>query len=203
MPRVTDLLDTEDTDLDQAGLRICQHEGCTEPLPTEGQGWHFRRYCDTHQPPKKAKGRRRPARAGRDKAPPSIAINLGAKTTAKDPMAAVEKRAVALAHTVAAGLLLIGQAEDAGDIANGAAAWGQAVRELAKHEPWIAKALAGGEMGDRAIAWIGFTLATGGMVLPIALRHGALPARIASLVEQVLQTGATLAESDNGEPAAA
>jgi hypothetical protein len=61
-------------------------------------------------------------------------------------------------------------------------------------------------MGDRALAWVGFTLATGGMVLPIALRHGALPAQIASLVEQVLQTGATLADvegGDSGEPVAA
>jgi hypothetical protein len=200
---VSDLLDAEPDQPDQSTERVCQHEGCSEPLPTEGQGWHFRRYCDAHQPPRKAKGKRRPARAGRDTAPPSIAINLGAKTNAKDPMAAVEKRALALAHTVAAGLLLIGQAEDSGDIARGSAAWAQSVRELAKHEPWIAKALAGGEMGDRALAWVGFTLATGGMVLPIALRHGALPAQIASLVEQVLQTGATLAESDNGEPVAA
>lgn len=201
---MSDDLDGELNDEPASDERICRHEGCSEPLPTSGQGWHFRRYCDEHQPPKPTKAAKRRTRTRtRDTAPPSIAINLGSAASAKDPMIAVEKRAKALAHTIAAGLLLVGQPEDAGDIAGGADAWAKSVKELAKHEPWVAKMLAGGEMGDRALAWIGFSLATGGMVLPIALRHGALPARIAELVERVLQTGADLAEGDNAEPVAA
>ncbi len=202
---MTDLLDGSDVDPDDLppadGEKVCASPGCTNTFLARGPGAHWRKYCEEHAAP--PKGKKSPARTRRDKAPPSIAINLGPKTASKDAnLVAVEKRAGAIAHTVAALLLLVGQPEDSADVARGSDAWAQSVRELAKYEPWIAKALAGGEMGDRAIAWVGFALSTGGIALPILLRHGALPDQLAGLVAQVLQTGADLG-SGGEQPAAA
>ena len=116
----------------------------------------------------------------KDKAPPSVTINLGEKKPAKDPVLdAVQERARQLANLCGMVVLGAGQPDDAIDIINGAEAWSQAVRELAVYEAWLRKLAAGGEESGRAIAWFTFIAATIGMILPILLRHEVLPERLA------------------------
>jgi hypothetical protein len=100
----------------------------------------------------------------KDKAPPSVTINLGEKKPTKDPVLdAVQERARQLANLCGMVVLTAGQPD----------------RELAVYEAWLRKLAAGGEESGRAIAWFTFIAATIGMILPILLRHEVLPERLA------------------------
>lgn len=136
----------------------------------------------------------------KDKAPPSVTINLGGEKKGKDPVLdTVEERARQLAGLCAMLVLTAGQAEDAGDIMKGSEAWAKAVRDLAVYEKWLRELASGGEATGRTIAWVTFVMATVGMVLPILLRHQVLPQRLAS----GLQTGMGIHEAMSGTAQAA
>jgi hypothetical protein len=137
-----------------------------------------------------------PAMAGRkpaDKAP-RIEVNLSPpRGGGKDKeLQAVEERARQLATTMAAVVLLMGQAEDSADITRGAGAWSKSVAELAEHEEWLRKLALGGETSARAMAWLQFLIATGALAAPILARHELLPAGLGQLAGQMLATGADL-----------
>jgi hypothetical protein len=92
-----------------------------------------------------------------------------------------------LEHFVAPMLNMAGQARenpdlvaDAVDVQAGAGAIAKATRNLAEHEDWLRKMLAGGEASARTAAWVGFVFAVGPVVLPILARHHWIPDAIAS-----------------------
>jgi hypothetical protein len=87
-----------------------------------------------------------------------------------------------MAGLVAVLLTVAGQPEDAQDIEAAKDAWAKAVRELGDHEAWLRKLGEGGETSDRAVAWLKFLIATLAMLLPILLRHGAIPANVAQFL---------------------
>ena len=157
----------------------CQYPGCDTPLP---QPHHpMRKYCDSHQPI--ASKRRR--KGGGGGGAPRITVNVGgARRSAKveDDLARVEVQAAQLARLVAVVIHAVGQTDDAADIVRGADPWAASVRGLAEHEAWIRKLAAGGENSARAMAWLQFAIATGALVLPILVRHGAVPDHIAGLM---------------------
>ena len=159
---------------------ICQAPGCSNPLP---QPHHpMRKYCDLHQP---AQSKQRKGGGGA----PRVTVNVGgAKRSTKmdDELARVEQQAAQLARLVAVVIHAAGQAEDAADIIRGADPWAASVRGLAEHEAWIRKLAAGGESSARALAWLQFAIATGALVLPILVRHGAVPDHIAGLMGAVV-----------------
>jgi hypothetical protein len=143
---------------------------------------------------------RKPRKPPKDKAPPSVTINLGGEKKGKDPVLdTVEERARQLAGLCAMLVLTAGQAEDAGDIMKGSEAWAKAVRDLAVYEKWLRELASGGEATGRTIAWVTVIMATVGMVLPILLRHQVLPQRLAS----GLQAGMGIHEAMSGTAQAA
>lgn len=189
-------------DASPPGYKPCAQNGCDRSFDATGAGGHFRKYCDDHQPPKKAaKGKRKPPA---DKPPTSINVNLGNKAKSKDKeLDAVEDRARQLVQVLAALVLLAGQPEDAADIERGAPALSKSLRELAEYEDWLRKLAQGGDTTGRAMAWIQFAVALIGMLMPILLRHGALPAGIMGMAETAFQMGGTPPPVPADAPAAA
>lgn len=186
---MTDLLDGAP----EVTLKLCQEPGCDTELPTGNPGDHFRRYCGEHAPPPRTKGKGKAKRPARDRTPPSITMNIGPRAKAKDAtLDAVEDRARQLVQLAAAVVLMAGQAEDAVDLQRGSDPFAKSVRELAEHEQWLRKLAQGGETSARALAWIQFATALLAMLMPILLRHGALPAGISSMAESMF--GADTAE---------
>lgn len=177
--------------------RICAEEGCEEVL---GPGTHhFQRYCETHRPPAKVRAPKK------DRKPPSvnIGINIPKPTTSRKDaeLQTLEERAAALAKLIAALVAMMGQPDDALDIQRGAEMWAKSVRQLGVHEDWVRKLAAGGEASDRAMAWVGFVLATGSVALPILLRHDVMPAQLVAIVKAVAPEQAS--EPDGAEQRAA
>ena len=156
----------------------CQRPGCENPLP-EGHNV-MRKYCDEHQP----RASKKTGKVKKD-TPPRVVVELGGGTPTKKgqdkELDAVEKRAKEIAQLIAAVILMAGQDEDAADITKGTAGWAKSVRDLAEHEAWLRKLAAGGETSARTMAWVTFAIATVSMILPILLRHKALPENIAAL----------------------
>ncbi len=181
--------------------RTCAAPGCDELLPEGSHKW--RKYCDEHQPPKVApKGKRKAP--PRDRRPPSININLpGRGQTKKDAeLETLQARAEALANGIAAVLAISGRPDDGLDIQRGAKAWAMSVRQLGVHEEWVRKLAAGGEASERAMAWVGFAMATGAIAVPIMIRHGAMPTALANIIEKMAPTEQAPSEPD-AEPVAA
>ena len=142
----------------------------------------------------------RPAKAGKkDASPTSIKVEMGtrAASPAKDKdLQAVEDNARQLVQWIAAITLMVGQGEDALILQKGSGPWASSVRELAAHEEWLRKIMAGGETSARALAWIQFLTATGAIALPILLHHGMLPDNFAAMATGIFESGP-------GEPSAA
>ncbi len=124
----------------------------------------------------------------KDKAPPSVTVNIaGPKSTGKDPaLDAVEERARQLAQIIAGLVMMAGQPADALDIQKGSEPWSKAVRELAVYEPWLKRLAAGGEESGRVMAWVAVIASTLGMTMPILLRHNVLPEKLASSFEAAM-----------------
>lgn len=116
--------------------------------------------------------------------------------------AKMEARARSLLSTIAGLVQMLGEAEDAEDIRRGREALAAATAQLAEYEPWLKKILTGGQISDRVLAWVAFTMALLSVVLPIADRHGLVPA---SLKEQLSGLGLATASVGNsaGDPSAA
>jgi len=166
--------------------RTCEWPGCNETFVIGHRYFEQKRkYCDDHRTPRKGAG-------GTDRAPGSIKIQLGAgapRGSKKDAeLEKVEERAKQLVELIATLILVAGQVEDSTDLIKGAPAFARATKDLAQYEEWLRKLAQGGDTAGRATAWMGFIVATLAMLLPILLRHGALPKNIADLARQVLQT---------------
>lgn len=179
--------------------RVCSVEGCDELVTWRGYGFPpitCAEHRTTHK--KKATGK-----AKRDTPPRNINVNLGPQPTKggkKDAeLAAVEARAKQLATTIAAVVLLTGNQDDAGDIAAHSDEWAKAVRDLAEYEAWLRKLAAGGEAAGRATAWINLAIVTASILLPILIRHDALPAN----VKQIAANMVGMAQSVTGADQAA
>lgn len=190
---MTDLLDFAPlVDLPE-GWKQCKE--CGEPFNPPHQA---SKYCDLHSTPEAARRRKKAQRTGPngDRAPHSVGdihLNLNtpgpAKGSKKDAeIARVRERAKQLAGIIAMLVDISGHEADAIDINNGADAWAGAVAQLAQYEDWLRRIAAGGEAGDRAMAWITLAMATIGMVLPILVRHEVLPAHLAAMAQTM--TGA-------------
>jgi hypothetical protein len=195
---------------DPDALRPCASPGCTEYLPA-GAHW-MRKYCDVHfvGPRQKTKGRKPP----RDKKPSSIKVDFGQSrarsASAKDKeLDQVEQRAKQLVQILGGVIALAAiqsqnekLAADGADLSQGAPPWAQSVRELAEYEAWLRKLAAGGETSGRLTAWVGFAIATLGLLMPILLRHEALPGNLANLIEGVMVGAAQVAEPEPNDAAA-
>jgi hypothetical protein len=165
------------------GTKPCKEPGCTNFVDPSAH--RATRYCPEHF---KGSTHKKGSDSGKDKLPPSIKIEVNAaKAAGKNPtLDAVEERARQIAQTMAALLVLVQQPEDAADIANGADGWAKAVRELAVYEEWLQKLSAGEQATGRTLAWGNVLMLTGAMVLPILIRHEALPAKISGVAQNVL-----------------
>ena len=75
----------------------------------------------------------------------------------------------------------------------GAPAVAKAVRDLAEYEEWLRKLAAGGELTGRAMAWVNLALVLCAMLVPILLRHGALPENMAAMLGNIFATADQLA----------
>ena len=174
---------------------VCEEPGCGRQFVNlAGLASHR----NTHKP--KAERAERPKA---DKAPTSIHVNLGSKAAPRKDaeLAAVEARALQIAQTAAALVLLTtGSRPDAMAIQGGAEGWAKAVRELAVHEEWLRKLAAGGEPAGRMIAWVNFLMATGAIAVPIMLNHGWLPENVTAMAASVFATGAQMAAEAPGGP---
>ena len=97
---------------------------------------------------------------------------------------------------------MAGQADDAGDIQRNRDQVALALKELARYEPWLKKLAAGGEMGDRAMAWIVAITAVVTMLVPICDRRGWIPEQLRPMLTQAVVVPDAHVHSE-GEPVAA
>lgn len=176
------------------GWRLCKECGIPFDPPHTAT-----LYCDVHSTVEAAarrKQRQRDAakKAGQtDKAPGSVNVNVNmpgpSKGTKKDAeIAQVREWAKRVAVVIAMLVAASGHRDDAHDIVNGSEAWGAAVGQLAMYEDWLRRIAAGGEAGDRAMAWLTLAFATGVMVLPILVRHQVVPEQLAAMAAMMTDT---------------
>lgn len=186
---VAPAVDADGTD-ESPPSRSCLRPDCDNPLPTSGSGWHFRRYCDEHQPGSKTKPKAR--KPPKDKKPASVTPpRARPSATRAKSLAKVEQNAAFIAQGLAAVMLMMANqsknrtlAEDAVDIQQGSADWAKSVRGLAVHEDWLRRLLGGtGAPNERAIAWLMFAISTGTMCVPILVRHKLIPDSVAELTK--------------------
>ena len=177
--------------------RTCQAPGCDNLLPSSGSGWHWRRFCDNHQPGRHGTSKTTSKAPRKDKAPPSSKAATARSATRADDLAQVEKNAKFIAEMIGGGLGFVAETQhsaalkaDAVDIQAGSAAWAASVRNLAEYEDWLRKMLSGGKASDRAMAWFMFAISTGSIAVPIMVRHGVLPADLAAQAQAVADAGA-------------
>jgi len=200
---VTDTIDSGFVDeMIPEGFKQCAEPGCSELFEPTGPGSQWRKFCDTHKPAPREKKAKKPKR---DTAPPSVTFNIGPKAKPKDAaLQAVEDRARELVQLAAAITLIAGLQADAIDLQNGSDAWAKTVRDLAEYEDWLKKLASGGETTGRAMAWVQFALATVALLMPILMRHEALPSGIAKMATQAFAVAeATGAEVPVPDAAAA
>lgn len=189
--------------VDAVAARTCKEPGCPNPLPTSGQGWHFRQYCDEHfkgsNKKKKANTRGRGGGKTGDRTPGTVKVQIGTARAPKgDPgLDKVEANVRQLCQTITGLLVLIGQAEDANDIRQGTEQLAQALKNLAQYEPWLKKLLAGGGSSDRVMAWVTAVMALLAILYPILDRRQIIPPQL----KEVL--GLAGAVSVTTDPAAA
>jgi hypothetical protein len=199
---VTDTLDAEvGAETEPVAGLACDQPGCDFVGETAQRvGYHKWRAHGIKKPPRP---KRKPAR---DKAPRSVTVNLGApKTTRKgdQELAAVEARVRQLLNLVSGALVMAGQLEDAGDVQRNRDSVAAALKELARYEPWLKKLAQGGEMGDRAMAWVAAIMAIAAMLIPICDRRGWIPEQVRPMLVQTFSAPVGVTSPDVSEPAAA
>lgn len=215
---MTDTMDAESAALleaeqaEPAGRKPCKLPECpgfvADDAPNRSE------FCDEHKgrDPRARKARRDWMKAhggaSQDKAP-GVVVNLGGATkrptkakgsATAEQIAAVEQRAAWLAQMIAAGIMLGTKGPhrdaDVGDIAAGIPAWSASVGELAKHEEWLRSLGAGGEMSERAMAWLGFGAASAAIAVPILVRHEVIKGNMAELFSTLLGNAGQLGATD-------
>lgn len=179
--------------------RICQVDGCEQPIASKS---HFARYCEDHKPAKPAKKDRAPRSARTVKITMAPRPNRAAADQAK-----MEERVKGLLTTIAGLVQFLGEAEDAADIRRGRDTLAAATAQLAEYEPWLKKILSGGKASDRVMAWVAFVMALLTVAIPIADRHGLIPAQLKELVSGLTPPTPDMAQSggdhDGEQPVAA
>lgn len=164
------------------GLRTCAFDGCQQTFTVNPRGFGSKRlYCDTHRSGGSTGKKKRS-----DRKPASVTVNVGPRAASKSKdLDAVKENAEALVRMMAMAAVMMGQEADAGDLLKGAEPWASSVRDLAAHEDVIRKMFTGGETSQRALAWLGFAIATGSLALPILSRHGVLGPKMQAQVAQL------------------
>jgi hypothetical protein len=171
--------------------RPCKAPGCMNRLPLGAGG--RRRFCDDHQPGKSTDNDRPPPAPtdGAAKAATATATSTrrGSKAAKADELERVQNNAKFLFSMIAGATEMAAQARgsvilhaDALDIERGSDTMALATRNLAAHEAWLRKLLAGGEASERAMAWIGFLMVVGPVVGPILIRHKVIPGEMLGMV---------------------
>ena len=186
-------------DLGLDETRPCKEEGCTSFVPLNA---HVARvYCDTHMRGaggKVSRGRTRVAK--NNEKPPRLALEIGkaAKTSKGDAKAAqTAEGATAFMTVIATGIAMSGDETCASAIGGGAKAWGEAVGELSKYQPWLSTFFAPAGGDNQLGAWLGFAMTTGAILLPVLAHHGMLPESVG-----VKLAGMAVAAGDAGNAAA-
>lgn len=204
------LLEAEQAAATAPAGKPCKLVGCPGIIGPDAP--NRREFCDEHsgRTPEARKRRRdwekEHGGATQDKAP-GVVVNLAGGRKPKSPagkagataeqIAAVEQRALWLAQMIAAGIMLgtkgAHRDADVNDIAAGAPAWAASVGELAKHEEWLRSLGAGGEMSERAMAWLGFGTASAAIAVPVLVRHEVIKGNMAELFTTILGNAGQLA----------
>jgi hypothetical protein len=171
-----DVTDPDDFGVIPPNGRICQEEGGANPLPDNSHP--ARKYCDEHFQGKGSRaGRRRAGNNG--ERPPRLVVDVGGarKTTGKSDQRARDTAAGAAAFlgVIATGVAMTGDNVCGNAISSQAAAWGEAVGELSKYQPWLAQFFAPVGGDSQLGAWLGFLMVTGSIALPVMAHHGLLP----------------------------
>jgi hypothetical protein len=202
---VTDTLNYEETDAD--GYKLlrdddgqivwCNVEGCTNPIYWRGRGFKSP-LCRTHRPPPQKKGKTR-----RKDSAPRVVFEVGrTKPQKKSRETEVTEGATAMLNVVAAGIAMSGDAVCSTAVREGAPALAEALGDLSKYHPQIAKFFApmGGE--SEFGAWIGLGMAGAPIVVTVLSHHNLLPAsvgaKIGGIAGQVLTLEADQVIVSNG-----
>ena len=178
----------------------CQRPGCEEPLPPQGaEGFHpMRKYCDDHQPKKKAKA---------DKAPKSVTINVktsAPKTKPKaGPPAEVVAGATAMLQFVALGFGMVGDTVCASAVQQSAPGIAAQLGELAVYHPGIAKVFAPTNLSGETGAWIGLAIAVAPVVVAILVHHELLPPSLAEKIAGLAGAVMTMTPGPSSEESVA
>lgn len=184
-------------------VRTCAREGCTNTFEVNPRGFGAKRlYCDEHAKKAGPKKDRAPRSARTVKITMAPRPNRAAADQAK-----MEERVKGLLTTIAGLVQFLGEAEDAADIRRGRDTLAAATAQLAEYEPWLKKILSGGKASDRVMAWVAFVMALLTVAIPIADRHGLIPAQLKELVSGLTPPTPDMAQSggdhDGEQPVAA
>jgi hypothetical protein len=152
--------------------------------------------------PKAAPMRKTAPTPKREAAPKNININLpgsaGPKpgrpgSAARDAKIVQERSEQVLQITAGIVAAFLHQTEDAQDMVAGSTEWAKAMGGLAEHEKWLVDLCKTGPSG-RVSAWVAVVIATGGIALPILVRHGAFPDRVGEILTQAMGMSSVLVE---------
>jgi hypothetical protein len=163
----------------------CAEPGCDGIVPP---GSHpARKYCDLHLRGQAGRAARARAGLGREK-PPKLVVQVGKESAGKKDQRARDtaQGAAAFANVVATGLSMSGDQVCAAAVAGGSQAWGDAVGELSKYQPWLQQLFAPVGGDSQLGAWLGFLMATGAIALPVLAHHGMLPESVGARLGGVM-----------------
>jgi hypothetical protein len=179
---------------------------CGKEVPRTGKRGRQPQYCDEHRPGAKHSGMTEQILDGTDTGaedpkPPrsgTSAPRATSKSRRDEELARCQANAQKLLEFAAAGLLVFSKDElmqaDALDVQAAAPDLAVALRNVAEHEAWLRKLLAGAQGTPRAMAWIALVMTAAGVAVPILLRHEMLPKELEGLA-QAAKMGGQIANS--------
>lgn len=171
-------------------VRVCADENCDETFIVNKRGLGInRKYCAEHLSTGGGRGQPKRKPGTKDKRPPSVRVQVGggrSRAPKGDPELAAVQQRVEQVVGIGAGLLALAGGEhgpaDALDINAGKAELAAAIAGLAEFYPVIRKLAAGGEASAKATAWFRLVVALVAMLVPVLVRHGAVPDSIAQFL---------------------
>lgn len=122
----------------------------------------------------------------------------GSKPTKAEDLAQVEANAKMLLEWAAAGVVMFAGANatpalkaDMTTVHGAAPTVAQSIANVARHEEWLRKLLAGGQTSDRGRAWLQLGLVVGTTIgFPVLANHGLIPGELLKLADQAAAAGA-------------
>lgn len=122
----------------------------------------------------------------------------GSKPTKAEDLAQVEANAKVLLEWAAAGVVMFAGANatpalkaDMTTVHGAAPTVAQSIANVARHEEWLRKLLAGGQTSDRGRAWLQLALVVGTTIgFPVLANHGLIPSELLKLADQAAAAGA-------------